>query len=142
MSVADHQHTKSWPVTKTNTPPFTLGWASRVETWCLTCWKGRPYNILSAACPIAFSSDTTYSKLLNNGGSALGGRGLAYLLMVEDKLIAALDPNGFRPLSIGKMANGAIVVSSETCAFEVVGRFQRNVWQIRINFSEGLIFCF
>lgn len=47
--------------------------------------------------------------------------GFAYLLMVEDKLIAALDPNGFRPLSIGKMANGAIVVSSETCAFEVVG---------------------
>ena len=47
--------------------------------------------------------------------------GFAYLLMMEDKLIAALDPNGFRPLSIGKMANGAIVVSSETCAFEVVG---------------------
>lgn len=47
--------------------------------------------------------------------------GFAYLLMVEDKLIAALDPNGFRPLSLGKMANGAIVVSSETCAFEVVG---------------------
>ncbi len=47
--------------------------------------------------------------------------GFAYLLMMEDKLIAALDPNGFRPLSIGKMKNGAIVVSSETCAFEVVG---------------------
>lgn len=47
--------------------------------------------------------------------------GFAYLLMMENKLIAALDPNGFRPLSIGKMANGAIVVSSETCAFEVVG---------------------
>ncbi|MDT9517102.1 amidophosphoribosyltransferase [Streptococcus mutans] len=47
--------------------------------------------------------------------------GFAYLLMMEDKLIASLDPNGFRPLSIGKMANGAIVVSSETCAFEVVG---------------------
>ena len=47
--------------------------------------------------------------------------GFAYLLMMEDKLIAALDPNGFRPLSIGKMVNGAIVVSSETCAFEVVG---------------------
>ena len=47
--------------------------------------------------------------------------GFAYLLMFEDKLIAALDPNGFRPLSIGKMANGAVVVSSETCAFEVIG---------------------
>lgn len=47
--------------------------------------------------------------------------GFAYLLMMEDKLIAALDPNGFRPLSIGQMSNGAIVVSSETCAFEVIG---------------------
>ena len=47
--------------------------------------------------------------------------GFAYLLMTEDKLIAALDPNGFRPLSIGQMKNGAWVVSSETCAFEVVG---------------------
>lgn len=47
--------------------------------------------------------------------------GFAYLLMLEDKIIAALDPNGFRPLSIGQTANGAIVVSSETCAFEVIG---------------------
>ena len=28
--------------------------------------------------------------------------GFAYLLMLEDKLIAALDPNGFRPLRLGK----------------------------------------
>ena len=47
--------------------------------------------------------------------------GFAYLMLFEDKLIAALDPNGLRPLSIGKMANGALVVSSETCAFEVIG---------------------
>ena len=47
--------------------------------------------------------------------------GFAYLLMTKDKLIAALDPNGFRPLSIGQMENGAWVVSSETCAFEVIG---------------------
>ncbi|MCS4488947.1 amidophosphoribosyltransferase [Streptococcus sciuri] len=47
--------------------------------------------------------------------------GFAYLLMLEDKIIAALDPNGFRPLSVGKMKNGAWVISSETCAFEVVG---------------------
>ena len=47
--------------------------------------------------------------------------GFAYLMLFEDKLIAALDPNGFRPLSIGKMSNGALVVSSEPCAFEVIG---------------------
>lgn len=47
--------------------------------------------------------------------------GFAYLIMTEHSILAALDPNGFRPLSIGKMANGAIVVASETCAFDVVG---------------------
>ena len=47
--------------------------------------------------------------------------GFAYLLLMEDRLIAALDPNAFRPLSIGQMQNGAWVISSETCAFEVVG---------------------
>ncbi|MDY4761296.1 amidophosphoribosyltransferase [Streptococcus thoraltensis] len=54
--------------------------------------------------------------------------GFAYLLLTEDKLIAALDPNAFRPLSIGQMQNGAWVISSETCAFEVVGaRWIRDV---------------
>ena len=47
--------------------------------------------------------------------------GFAYLIMTETAIIAALDPNGFRPLSIGKMSNGALVVASETCAFDVVG---------------------
>ena len=47
--------------------------------------------------------------------------GFAYILMTEDGIFAALDPNGFRPLSIGQMKNGAYVVASETCALEVVG---------------------
>lgn len=66
---------------------------------------------------------STKEKLMDKVKEALRTvkGGFAYLLMMEDKLIAALDPNGFRPLSIGKMANGAVVVSSETCAFEVLG---------------------
>jgi amidophosphoribosyltransferase len=44
----------------------------------------------------------------------------AYLLLTENEMIVALDPNGFRPLSIGKMGD-AYVVASETCAFDVVG---------------------
>ena len=47
--------------------------------------------------------------------------GFAYILMTEEGIFAALDPNGFRPLSIGQMKNGAYVVASETCALEVVG---------------------
>lgn len=47
--------------------------------------------------------------------------GFAYLLMTPDAMIGALDPNGFRPLSIGRMTNGAYVLASETCALETVG---------------------
>lgn len=54
--------------------------------------------------------------------------GFAYLLLTENSLVAALDPNGFRPLSIGQLPDGAYVVASETCAFDVVGAtFVRDV---------------
>lgn len=46
--------------------------------------------------------------------------GFAYLLLTQDSMIAMLDPNGFRPLSIGQMQNGAYVVASETCALNAV----------------------
>lgn len=43
-------------------------------------------------------------------------------------MIAALDPNGFRPLCIGQLENGAYVVTSETCALDIVGaKFVRDV---------------
>jgi len=44
----------------------------------------------------------------------------ALLIMTNDKLIAALDPNGLRPLALGKL-NGGYVISSETCAFDTIG---------------------
>lgn len=44
----------------------------------------------------------------------------AYLLLMEDKMIAALDPSGIRPLSIGKLDEG-FVIASETCAFDQIG---------------------
>ncbi|MGT2930506.1 amidophosphoribosyltransferase [Streptococcus dentasini] len=69
---------------------------------------------------IRHSQQTDFMDKVKEALATVKG-GFAYLLMAEDKLIAALDPNGFRPLSIGRMKNGAWVVSSETCAFEVVG---------------------
>ena len=41
--------------------------------------------------------------------------------MTEHAMIGALDPNGFRPLSLGRMTNGAYVLASETCALDTVG---------------------
>lgn len=46
--------------------------------------------------------------------------GFAFLIMVNDTLYAAQDPNGLRPLMIGKLGDG-YVFASETCAFETVG---------------------
>lgn len=40
------------------------------------------------------------------------------LILTEDKLIAARDPYGFRPLALANL-NGAFVVASETCAFDI-----------------------
>ncbi|MBO9131270.1 amidophosphoribosyltransferase [Bacillus sp. 165] len=44
----------------------------------------------------------------------------AFLMMTETEMLVALDPNGFRPLALGKLGD-AYVVASETCAFDIVG---------------------
>lgn len=42
------------------------------------------------------------------------------VLMSPQKLIAARDPSGFRPLCIGKMGN-SVIIASESCAINAVG---------------------
>lgn len=50
-----------------------------------------------------------------------------FVLLTDDKLIAARDPFGFRPLSIGQL-NGSFVIASETCAFDInAAKFLREV---------------
>ena len=81
------------------------------------------------------SMQRTFMDKLKEALNTVHG-GFAYLLMTEDAMIGALDPNGFRPalprhkenvrpcfrpLSLGKMKNGAYVLASETCALDVVG---------------------
>jgi amidophosphoribosyltransferase len=50
------------------------------------------------------------------------------VIMTEKEMIGARDPHGFRPLSIGRTANGAWVLSSETTAFDLIhAEFVRDV---------------
>ena len=42
------------------------------------------------------------------------------VIMGENEIIGVRDPNGLRPLSLGKV-DGAWVLSSETCAFDLIG---------------------
>ena len=50
------------------------------------------------------------------------------VVMTATKLIAFRDPNGFRPLCLGKTDDGAWIVSSETCALDTLGaEFVRDI---------------
>ncbi|TGA96636.1 amidophosphoribosyltransferase [Sporolactobacillus shoreae] len=64
----------------------------------------------------------------------------ALAMLTEHQLIAALDPNGLRPLSLGRLGN-AWVIASETCAFDLIGAtFVRDVnpGEIIIIDNDGL----
>ncbi|MHC5227459.1 amidophosphoribosyltransferase [Enterococcus sp. LJL99] len=66
------------------------------------------------------SKQETFVEKLKESLRTVKG-GFAYLMLTETEMVAALDPNAFRPLSIGQTKNGAFVIASETCALEVIG---------------------
>lgn len=50
------------------------------------------------------------------------------VFLSRTKMFAMRDRHGFRPLSLGRLANGGYIVASETCAFDLVGaKFIRDV---------------
>jgi amidophosphoribosyltransferase len=50
------------------------------------------------------------------------------LVLTQDKLIGVRDPYGIRPLALGSLNGGSYVLSSETCALNLVGgKFMREV---------------
>ena len=56
------------------------------------------------------------------------------VMMTRDRIFAVRDPRGFRPLSMGRISNGAgserdtIVFASETCAFDLIGAtYERDI---------------
>lgn len=52
----------------------------------------------------------------------------AFVIMTKDCMYAVRDHNGLRPLAIAEMPDGGYCVSSETCAFDIVGaKYMRDV---------------
>lgn len=52
----------------------------------------------------------------------------AFLIMTPKRIYACRDKHGLKPLSLGRLSDGSWVVSSESCAFEVIGAdFVRDV---------------
>jgi amidophosphoribosyltransferase len=75
------------------------------------------------------AAKSTAADIVDAMVEALRGMRGAYSLiaMTPGRMIVARDPAGFRPLSLGKV-DGAWIVASETCAFDLVGaRYVRDI---------------
>jgi len=68
---------------------------------------------------LARSREKTLEERLIDSLSRVKGA-FSLVVMTSDTLIAARDPNGFRPLSLGRL-DGAWIAASETCALDLIG---------------------
>ncbi len=62
-------------------------------------------------------SDSLVERVCTSLNQVKGAYSVVFL--TETRMIAVRDPNGFRPLSLGKL-DGAYVVASESCAFDLI----------------------
>ena len=108
--------------------------------------KGGIFHGTSDTESIAYSivanrlNSASTEKAIEKTMSVLRGA-YSCVVMTATKLIAFRDPNGFRPLCIGKTADGAWVVASESCALDTIGaKFVRDVLpgEIVVFDNEGL----
>jgi amidophosphoribosyltransferase len=67
----------------------------------------------------ARSREHTVEDALIESISQVSGA-FSLVLLTKDRLIAARDPHGFRPLAIGRLGD-AHIVCSETCALDLIG---------------------
>jgi len=75
---------------------------------------------------LARSREHTLEERLVDALSRVKGA-YSIVVLARDALIAARDPLGFRPLSLGRL-EGAGVLASETCALDLIGAsFERDV---------------
>ena len=76
---------------------------------------------------IARSRESTPEAQLIDALQQLEGA-YCVLVTVDDVLYAARDPFGYRPLVIGALPDGGLMVASETCALDIVkAKFVRDV---------------
>ena len=67
----------------------------------------------------ARSREHTVEDALVESISQISGA-FSFALLTKDRLIAARDPHGFRPLALGRLGE-AFIVCSETCALDLIG---------------------
>ncbi len=76
---------------------------------------------------IALSQKPTLNEKIIDAVSQIEGA-FSLVIIHEGKIIALRDPNGVRPLVLGRLGDGAYVIASETCALDIIGaKFERDI---------------
>ncbi len=84
-------------------------------------------EVIAYAITSARLTSTTTEEAIEKVMYELKGA-YSVVVMTATKLIAFRDPQGFRPLCLGKTKDGAVVVASESCALDSIGAaFWRDV---------------
>lgn len=138
VAIGHNRYSTSGTSTLDNAQPVGLGERERLVA---LCHNG---NLLNAeALAPGRPSATSDTRLLGEALAAVSAdvdwlahalatfrraRGAYSMLLVHGRaLYAARDPNGFRPLALGRLADGW-VVASESCAFDLIGaRWEREI---------------
>lgn len=68
---------------------------------------------------LARSQKSNFIERLKDALNTIQGA-FSLVILTQDKLIAARDPLGFRPLALGRLGE-TFIVASETCAFDLLG---------------------
>ncbi|MCB0877678.1 MAG: amidophosphoribosyltransferase, partial [Thermoleophilia bacterium] len=76
---------------------------------------------------VARSGEPDLTDAIRHALAAVEG-GFAMCVLADDRLVAARDAHGLRPLVLGRTDDGAWCVASESCALDIVGaEFVRDV---------------
>lgn len=143
LAIGHNRYSTAGATTLKNCQPFVVEWAQGALA------IGHNGNLVNAA-PLRrhledrgsifqSTSDTeviihliagsTASTLFDRTVDALSQVHGAYsiVMLSEDRILAARDPNGFRPLVLGRLGH-AYVIASETCALDLVdAAFEREI---------------
>ena len=68
---------------------------------------------------MARATNGSFEEALTRAFTEMRGA-FSMLMMTRKTMVAIRDPNGFRPLCLGKLNNGGYIVASETCALDLV----------------------
>src|SRR5579884_3207749 len=115
LAIGHNRYSTSGSTVLKNCQPFVVQWAHGALA---VAHNG---NLVNAAS----SADTLVGRIVDALRRVRGAYSLVFL--TEDRIIAARDPAGFRPLVIGRVGE-TVVIASETCALDLVdATYEREV---------------